>query len=100
LRRGVRRAKAIEEAERLTPDVVVLNVTMPVLGGFDAARVIKKKMPKSAIVILSTHADKVFIEEVKEAGANAYVVKSKADEALVMAIERAIAGKTDFLLVQ
>src|SRR5882757_385524 len=54
-------AKAIEEALRLKPDVVVLNVSMPVLGGFQAARKIKAKLPESAIVILSSHADEHFI---------------------------------------
>src|ERR1700722_10740128 len=44
-------AEAIEEAKRLKPDVVVMNVTMPVLNGIEAARVIKARMPDSAIVI-------------------------------------------------
>src|SRR5580700_2648257 len=51
-------AKAIEEAQRLKPDVVVLNVEMPVLNGFEAAREIKMKLPESAIVILSLGADR------------------------------------------
>src|SRR4051812_32726538 len=66
-------AQAIEEALRVKPDIVVLNVTMPVLGGFEAAREIRAKLPESAIVILSSHADKHFIEEAKKVGARAYV---------------------------
>src|ERR1700687_1275147 len=62
-------ARAIEEAERLKPDVVVLNVTMPVLNGFEAARAIKTKLPDSAIVILSSNADRRFVEEAKKIGA-------------------------------
>jgi DNA-binding NarL/FixJ family response regulator len=50
-------AQAVEEAKKLKPDVVVLNVRMPVLNGFEAARKIRVTLPKSAIVILSSHAD-------------------------------------------
>lgn len=76
-------AQAIEEAQRLRPDVVILNVRMPVLNGFEAAREIKAKLPTSAIVILSSNSDKRFIEEAKKIGARAYVAKTKAGEALV-----------------
>src|SRR5271156_6274016 len=53
-------AEAIEEAKRLKPDGVVLNVTMPVKSGFEAAREIKAILPGSAIVILSSNADQGF----------------------------------------
>jgi DNA-binding NarL/FixJ family response regulator len=83
-------ARAIEEAERLKPDVVVLDLSMPILNGFDAGRKIKSELPETAIVILSSNADKHFVEEAKKIGARAYVAKSKAAVALVRAIERAI----------
>ncbi len=92
-------ANAIGEAERLKPDVVVLNVTMPVLNGFEAAREIKKKLPKSAIVILSSNADQRFVEEARKIGVRAYVAKTKAAEALVKAIEAAVLGE-DFVLIK
>ena len=91
-------AQAIEEALRVKPDVVVLNVTMPVLGGFEAAREIRAKLPESAIVILSSHADKHFIEEAKKVGARAYVAKTKIGEALIKAIADAV-DSGDFVLV-
>jgi DNA-binding NarL/FixJ family response regulator len=91
-------AEAIGEAQRLKPDVVVLNITMPVLNGMAAAREITAKLPESAIVILSSHADKYFIEQAQESGARAYVLKTKAGEALVRAIETAVIGG-DFVLV-
>src|SRR5271156_3846796 len=90
---AVNGAEAIEEAKKLKPDVVVLNVSMPVLNGFDAAREIKKALPESAIVILSQNADKQFVEEAKKIGVRAYVAKSKAGEALVKAVEAAILGE-------
>ena len=91
-------AQAIEEALRVKPDVVVLNVTMPVLSGFDAAREIRAQLPESAIVILSSHADKHFIEEAKKVGARAYVAKTKIGEALIKAIGDAVESG-DFVLV-
>ena len=53
-------AEAIEKAERLKPDVVVLNVSMPVLNGFEAAREIKASLPEVAIVILSSNFRSAF----------------------------------------
>lgn len=91
-------AQAIEEAAKLMPDVVVLNVKMPVLGGFEAARAIRAKVPQSAIVILSSEADQHFIDEAKRIGARGYVAKTKTDKALVKAIEAALIGD-DFVVM-
>jgi two-component system, NarL family, response regulator NreC len=90
--------EAIVEALRLKPDVVVLNVSMPILNGIDAGRKIKAELPETAIVILSSNADEHFIEEAKRIGARAYVAKTKAAEGLVIAIERAI-NDGEFVLV-
>src|SRR6202161_1821975 len=80
-------AEAIEEAKKLKPDVIVLDVSMPVLNGFEAAREITPILPTTAIVILSSSTDRRFIEEAKKVGARAYVAKTKAGEDLVKAIE-------------
>lgn len=92
-------AAAVEEAKKIKPDVVVLNVTMPVLNGFEAAREIQKQVPQSAVVILSTHADKQFVEEARKIGVRVYVSKSKIGEALVKAVEAAVEGK-DFVVLE
>jgi CheY-like chemotaxis protein len=91
--------QAIQKAKQLTPDVIVLNINMPILNGFEAAREIKTALPTSAIVILSHNADRHFVEEAKKIGVHAYVAKSKAGGALVGAIEAAMTGK-DFLLIE
>ena len=91
-------AQAIDEAQRLKPDVIVMNITMPVMNGIEAAREINARLPELAIVILSSHADKHFIEHAKKSGARAYVAKTKAGEALVRAIEAAVVDG-DFVLV-
>jgi len=77
---------------------VVLNVTMPILNGFQAAREIKKIMPESAIVILSLDANKRFVEEAKKIGVKVYIAKTRAGEALIKAVEAAVLGE-DFVLV-
>jgi DNA-binding NarL/FixJ family response regulator len=96
---AVNGAEAIAEAERLKPDVVVLNVSMPIMNGLEAAREIKTILPESAIVILSQNADRHFIEEAKKLGVQAYVAKSKAGESLVKAVEAAVLGE-DFFFVE
>ena len=92
-------AKAIEEAKKLKPDVVVLNITMPILNGFEAAREIKALLPETAIVILSSHADQRFVEAAKKIGVRSYVSKSKVGDALVKSIEAAVNGE-DFVLIE
>jgi DNA-binding NarL/FixJ family response regulator len=64
----------------------------------DAARKIKANLPEMAIEILSSNADKHFVEEAKKTGARAYVAKTKAAEALVTATERAI-NDGEFVLI-
>jgi DNA-binding NarL/FixJ family response regulator len=87
------------EVKRVRPDVVVLNVTMPLVNGFQAAQEIKKQVPETAIVILSSHADKYFIAEAKKVGVRAYVPKSKIGQALVEALEAAVKGD-DFIVLE
>jgi DNA-binding NarL/FixJ family response regulator len=92
-------AEAIEKVKRVRPDAVVLNITMPLVNGLEAAREIKKQVPDTAIVILSTHADKHFVAEARKHGARAYVAKSKIGQALVEALEAAVKGD-DFVVLE
>ena len=82
----------VEAAARLAPDVVVLDASMPVLNGIDAAREIKKLLPTTALVFLSMHSNAIYLRKALEAGASAYVLKSGASEELLTAIEKAIRG--------
>jgi CheY-like chemotaxis protein len=90
--------QAVTLAEALKPDVVVLNVTMPTMSGFEAARLIRGHLPDSAIVILSSHKDKQFIAEARNAGASGYVQKSDADRQLIRAINTVVKGEDFFFL--
>ena len=89
---------AVALVEALKPDVIVLNVTMPTMSGFEAARRIRSRLPDCAIVILSSHKDKQFIAEARKAGAKGYIEKSDADEQLVRAIESAVKGEEFFVV--
>jgi DNA-binding NarL/FixJ family response regulator len=91
--------QAVTQAEALKPDVVVLNVNMPTMSGFEVARRIRIRHPNSAIVILSSHKNGQFIAEARKVGARAYVQKSDAAEELVRAVESAAKGKDFFLAV-
>ena len=85
-------AQAVEKARELKPDVAVLNVTMPVMNGFEAAAHIKKDLPGTAIVILSNNIDKGFLEIAQKIGVRAYVAKSKMAQCLVNTVEAAVQG--------
>jgi CheY-like chemotaxis protein len=89
---------AVSLAESLRPDVIVINVTMPRMSGFEAARRIRVHIPDSAIVILSSHKDRQFIAEARKVGANGYVAKSDADAQLIRAIESTVKGEEFFLV--
>ena len=78
---------AVEQAEKLKPDVVVLDMSMPELNGLEAARRIKKLLPKSEALILTAHENDQLIREVFESGVKSYILKTQAAEHLVPAIQ-------------
>ena len=84
----------IEAARRLKPDVIVADLTMPVLGGLDALRALRAEGLASRFVILTVHADPGIAAEVMRAGAVGYVVKDAVGEELLQAIRDAMAGRT------
>lgn len=84
---------AVALVQELKPDVVVLNVVMPKMSGFEAARIIHAQLPTVAIVILSTHKDAQFIAKARESGANTYVDKQNAATELIGAISKVASGE-------
>jgi DNA-binding NarL/FixJ family response regulator len=81
-------------AADLKPDVVVLDIGMPVLNGLDAARQLKRTMPHVKIVILTVSEDADLAAEAIRAGAASYLLKNSAAAELVQAIEEAMHGRT------
>lgn len=82
----------IQEAVRLRPDVVVLDISMPIMNGIEAAKEIKKTLPDAILIFISMHANAIYVSKAIEAGASAYVLKSGASEELKRAIETARRG--------
>jgi len=79
--------EAIAKAEKHQPNLVVTDIAMPELNGLEAIRRISKILPKTEFVVLSVHYSEQLVKEVIEAGAHAYVLKSDADQDLVLAVE-------------
>lgn len=80
--------------ERLSPEIVVMDVNMPNINGIEATRTLLAKHPDLRVVALSAFGYKRFIMEMMDVGATAYVVKSAASDQLVQAIVSASEGKT------
>src|SRR5437764_11232356 len=83
----------VTAAEKLHPDVVVVDISMPLLNGFESARLIKKALPTTKIIFLSQHLNPAYLKHALKAGASGYVLKSGAREELRQAIESALREK-------
>jgi two-component system, NarL family, response regulator NreC len=88
--------EAIAFAEKHQPQVVVMDVAMPILNGIEAARQISAKLPQAAIVFLSMHADEGYVLKALKAGARAYLLKDSAEFDLINAIKAVDEGKAYF----
>ena len=80
-------AEAVEKAKDLTPDVMVLDVTMPRMNGLEACRLLRTQSPKLEILFVTQHDSPQMMREALEAGARGYVVKSNAARDLLQAVE-------------
>ena len=80
-------------AEEIHPDIIVTDVTMPLLNGIDAARQIRESDPDVKIIFLTMHPDVTFATEALAAGGSGYVLKNSAGDELLTAIREAIRGR-------
>jgi two-component system response regulator NreC len=88
--------EAVELAQKLKPDVVVMDVTMPELNGIEATRRLIELSPRSRVLALSMHKDAVYVREILRAGARGYLLKDSADADLLAAV-RAVAKGEGYL---
>ncbi len=88
--------EAVELTRRLHPDVVVMDIGMPLLNGLEATRQIRKEIPSTRVLILSAHSDDLYIRQVAEVGAAGYVAKQTSAEELAQAIRKVDKGEVAF----
>jgi len=82
----------IEAATRLEPEVIVVDISMPILNGFDAVRRLKQSGTTAKVIFLTMHADSRLLAEAIRCGGAGYVIKQSAGEDLVHALREVIAG--------
>src|SRR5271169_45516 len=85
--------EAVQKAEELKPDLILLDVGLPKLNGIEAARQIRKLAPESKILFLSQESSPDVVQEALSLGATGYVVKTRAASELFPALEAAISEK-------
>ena len=83
----------LEAAARLRPDLILLDISMPLLNGIDAARQVKKAQPDVKLVFVTMHADPAYVSEAFKAGASAYLLKRSAARELDQAIDSVLKGQ-------
>jgi len=88
--------RALGEAKRLLPDVVLLDIAMPLLNGLEAARQLAKEVPSARVLILSAYSDDAYIAHAIEAGAAGYLTKETVGNDLLRAIRELAKGNAFF----
>jgi DNA-binding NarL/FixJ family response regulator len=84
----------LELLKTITPDLVILDISMPQLRGLEAIREIKKLAPKTHVLMLTMHKEEEYLSQALTAGASGYLLKQEADPELVNAVETIRRGKT------
>ena len=84
----------LKAARELRPDVIVVDISMPLLNGIEAVRQLKKANDRAKVVFLTMHPDVTYASRAFEAGASGYVLKHSAPAELVTAIREALQGRT------
>ena len=83
----------IDAAQKLQPDLILLDISMPLLNGLDAARQLTKLVPESKLIFLTMHTTPTYVTEAFKAGASAYLIKQSAAAELPLAIQAVLKGQ-------
>src|ERR1044071_5256060 len=81
--------QAVQLTRKLRPEVVVMDIAMPLLNGLEATRQIRKDFPQTRVLILSAHSDDAYVEQMIELGASGFLLKQSSASSLAMAIRAA-----------
>jgi two-component system response regulator NreC len=85
--------QALQLVETLRPDVVIMDISMPGMGGIEATQKLKERHPKVAVLVLTMHEDESYVFQLLRAGASGYVLKRAAAQDLVQAVRAAAKGE-------
>jgi two-component system, NarL family, response regulator NreC len=88
--------EAVRLAAELQPDIVIIDIGMPLLNGIDATAQILRETPRTGAIILSMHADESYIMRALNAGAKGYLLKDSADDDLLRAVRTVAEGRPFF----
>lgn len=84
----------VKEALRLRPDIIIADISMPLLNGIDAIRQIRKEGLNPKVIFLTMHNDALYAKEVLDMGASGFVLKHSASSELLAAVQEALRGNT------
>jgi DNA-binding NarL/FixJ family response regulator len=88
--------QAVDLAKKLRPTVVVMDIAMPLLNGFEATRQILLAAPGTKVLVLSAHSDDEYVAHMAEVGASGYLVKQNSGQVLVHAVKEVASGRSYF----
>ena len=86
--------EAVEMAEKLNPDIIIMDIAMPKMNGIEASKKIRKLLPKTKIIILSMYSHEHYIHELLEVGVSGYLLKDSSGRDIIKAIDDALQNKT------
>lgn len=86
----------LDLAPRLSPDLVIMDISMPDLNGLEAARKLKHLLPETKIIFLTMHADPTYVMAAREAGGTGYLLKRSAGSELRQAVHQVLLGREYF----
>ena len=85
---------AVEKAEKLKPDIIIMDIAMPRMNGIEAAKRIRKLVPETKIIILSMYSHEHYIHELLECGVSGYLLKDSSGQDIIRAIRAALKNET------
>jgi DNA-binding NarL/FixJ family response regulator len=88
--------EAIDAVDREVPDLVIMDIAMPMMNGIEATKRVNETHPKTAVIILSVHSDEAYVLRALKAGARGYLLKDSAESDLIQAVRAVAAGKAYF----
>lgn len=88
--------EAVDQMRRANPDIVIMDIAMPIMNGIEATNLICREFSHTAVIVLSVHSDEAYVLRALKAGARGYLLKDSAESDLIQAVRSVAAGKAYF----